>query len=70
MTDTSKKIETIEYRPTWESLVSSFVMLIENGDAKGRAWAIEEITRMAKAADIAVASHTEIAPEPEEDEAD
>ena len=47
--------ETINLTETWESLVPAFLALIENGNPKGRAWAIEEITRMAKAADIAVA---------------
>lgn len=41
--------------PTWESLIPAFVMLIENGDSKGRARAIEELNRLAKAGDHLVA---------------
>lgn len=43
----------IDVTPTWEGLVPAFLALIENGNAEGRATAVAELTRMAKAADKA-----------------
>lgn len=52
-----RRVETIDVTPTWLSLVSTFVALIEAGNAEGRRTAIEEMARCAKIADIHVASH-------------
>lgn len=50
------QIGTIDLTPTWEEILSTLLVLIENGDAKGRATARAELTRMAKLADLFVAS--------------
>jgi hypothetical protein len=47
----------IDVTPTWEQSVNIFVLLIENGDTKGRATAIAELKRMARIADAYVAEH-------------
>ena len=51
--------QTIDLTPTWESLIPTFVMLIENGDAKGRATAIDELKRVAAFADSVIAERKE-----------
>ena len=50
------KAQFIDLTPTWVGLVPLLVTLIENGDAQGRRTAIEEMTRMAAAADRLVES--------------
>lgn len=47
---------TINIKMTWQNTVPVLLALIENGDAKGRATALAELTRMAVAADMAVAA--------------
>ena len=44
-------MKRIDMTPTWEELVPTFVAMIENGDAKARAFAIGEITRAMRALD-------------------
>lgn len=41
----------IDMTPTWSAMLSTFRMLVENGDATGRATAWQEIGRMAALAD-------------------
>lgn len=53
---------TINIMPNWEGSVGMLVLLIEKGDAKGRATAIAELTKMGKLADLYVASQKK--PEP------
>lgn len=47
------KTETgkMQMTPKWEEMVPAFVAMIENGDAKARAFAIGEITRAMRALD-------------------
>lgn len=52
-------MRTIDITPTWEQSVNVFVLLIEAGDAKGRALAVEELRRMGRLADAYVAEHKE-----------
>jgi hypothetical protein len=47
------KPTVIDLTPTWASLVSSLVLLIERGTPEARAFAIEELKRMAERADKA-----------------
>lgn len=42
--------------PTWEAVLPIFVAAIENGSAKSRKAALEELTRMARLADSAKAA--------------
>lgn len=39
---------------TWEDHLLILLTIYESGDSKGRRYALEELRRMAKAADIAV----------------
>lgn len=48
-----RQVETIDCTPTWESLIPAFVAMIENGSGKSRAFAIEELTKLARHADAA-----------------
>lgn len=50
-------MEYIDITPTWEGILGTLLMLYENGDAKGRANAITELTKMAKLADEYVKLH-------------
>ena len=47
--------KTIDCAPTWAALVPAFVAMVENGSAASRAMAIEELTRLARFADSAIA---------------
>ena len=47
--------ETIDITPTWSGILPVLLLLLESGSAKGRADARDELARMAKLADIAVA---------------
>lgn len=49
------KGRTIDVTPSWESMIPVLVMLIENSNAKGRATAIDELTRLARFADSVIA---------------
>lgn len=48
--------KTINVTPTWQGLVPVFVALIENGAPEGRKFAVDELRRMARIADRAVAA--------------
>lgn len=45
----------IDMTPTWESLVSTLILLIQTGGREAQQVAKEELTRMAKAADAYIA---------------
>lgn len=49
-----KKYETIDMTPTWEGLLRWYLEIYENGDREGRKTALQELTRMAKIADLYV----------------
>lgn len=46
----------IDITPTWEGALPLYLMAYENGEGKGRAVALEELQRMAKLADLYLAS--------------
>jgi hypothetical protein len=46
--------ESIKVEMTWESTLPLLLLVLEDGDAKGRKFALEELQRMARAADVAV----------------
>ena len=48
--------ETVDATPTWEAVLPIYLMAYENGSNKGRGAALEELQRMAKLADLYVAS--------------
>ncbi len=50
------EIETVEMAPTWEGLLPIYLMSYENGKSSGRAASLAELQRMAKLADLYVAS--------------
>jgi len=50
------EVETIEETPTWQGLMPLYLMAYENGASDGRRAALEELQRMAKLADLYVAS--------------
>jgi 2-methylcitrate dehydratase PrpD len=45
----------IDLTPTWAGVLPALLAVIENGSESGRAAALSELRRMAKAADAAVA---------------
>jgi len=45
------KLQTIDMTPTWEGILPVLITLIENGNATGRATAVDELRKMAKLAD-------------------
>ena len=47
-------METIEIKQTWEGIVAALILILEDGDEQGKKIAREEITRMAKIADLAI----------------
>lgn len=49
-------VGTIDLTPTWEGILPTILVLLENGNAKGRADAKAELVRMAKLADAYNAS--------------
>lgn len=50
--DTEKKVvEYVDITPTWEGILPALLAIYVDGDSKGRAHAITELQRMAKAAD-------------------
>jgi hypothetical protein len=51
MTKEIPAVRTIDVTPTWRAIVPILLMGIENGNADGRKIAMEEIYRMADAAD-------------------
>lgn len=48
--------EGIDITPTWSGILPALLLLLESGSAKGRTAARDELARMAKLADIAVAN--------------
>lgn len=46
---------TIDLTPTWEQILPTLLMLLENGNAEGRKTARTELARMARIADEHVA---------------
>jgi len=49
-------MRTIDATPTWEGILPLYIQGIESGSFESRRAAIEELTRMARLADIAVAN--------------
>jgi hypothetical protein len=47
----------IPIKATWRGLLPALIMVLENGNATGRANAIAELKRMAEIADAYVAEH-------------
>lgn len=47
-------METIEIKHSWEQIVGVLLRVLEDGDENGKKMAREEITRMAKVADLAI----------------
>lgn len=62
----AKQVESIDMTPTWEGLLAALLAVYCDGNADGRKFALAELTRMAKAADSAVAKAAP-APRPEAD---
>ena len=52
--------ESIKVEMTWESTLPLLLLVLEDGDAKGRKFAREELQRMARAADVAAQTQAEI----------
>ena len=48
-------METIDVTPTWEQILPTLLLLLRNSNEKGKAEAVKELQRMARAADLAVA---------------
>jgi len=51
-----KQVGTIDMTPTWRAILPYLLLGVENGNAEGRKIAIEELQRMADAADAYNAS--------------
>lgn len=49
----ARPVEYVDLTPTWRETLTMLLALIENGDAKGRLTAVEELARMATLADVA-----------------
>ena len=58
-----RSVGTINLQPTWEAMTRIYIAILEDGDADGKATAREELTRMAKVADLYVAEHAPKEPE-------
>jgi hypothetical protein len=56
--DEKKLIGVIDLTPTWEAMIPLYVEILTNASvgSKARVMAIEELTRLAKIADIAIAA--------------
>ena len=48
-------MEYIDMTPTWQQILPTLLLLLRNGDAKGKEEAVKELKRMARVADLAVA---------------
>lgn len=57
--NTKTKIDTINLTPSWESILPTLLLLMQDGNAEGRKTAATELNRMAKLADLYVASHAQ-----------
>lgn len=57
MADTEKTgvVEYIDLTPTWEAILPTLLLVYTDATPQGRAGALEELTRMARAADAYVA---------------
>ena len=51
----TKRIEYVNVIPTWSGLLPTLLVLVTEGNPEGQKVAREELARMAKAADLAVA---------------
>lgn len=51
-----EKISFIDITPTWAATTIALILIIENGDEEGKAFAKEELLKMAKLADLYAAS--------------
>jgi hypothetical protein len=49
-------VETIDMTPNWEQSVYMLLVILENGDDKGKAMARNELLRLGRAMDQAIAS--------------
>lgn len=47
----SKTTQYIDVTPTWEQIVPALLEILKSGTGESKAFAVEEITRMAKLAD-------------------
>lgn len=52
----NKVKNSVDITPTWQGALPLYLMAYENGEGKGRAVALEELQRMAKLADLYLAS--------------
>jgi hypothetical protein len=52
-------MKTIDMTPTWQGLLPMLLALYTDSDAKGRAYALSELQRMAKICDLAVSESEE-----------
>lgn len=59
MTDTT--VKTIDITPTWASLLNALLLVYTEGNPTGRSNAIDELRRMAAAADLAVGYSKQVA---------
>lgn len=47
-----KQTQTIDVTPTWEGMLSYYLIVLEDGNKEGKAIAKKELANMAKAADL------------------
>lgn len=52
-------VETIEIKQTWSSSLPALIILLQDGNKEGKAFARQELARMAKIADLYVNEHPE-----------
>lgn len=50
-------MEIIDCTPTWEGILPTLLLVLRDGNAEGQKGAREELTRMAKLADLYVAAN-------------
>lgn len=55
-------METIDITPTWEAILPALIAVIRDGKPEGQALAIQELHRMAQAADLYNQNAKEITP--------
>ncbi len=56
----SKTIKTIKIELTWEGTLNALLLLVESGNAEGREYALGELRRMAKIADMTAVRDSEL----------
>lgn len=49
-------MESVDVTPTWEEITPTLLAILQNGQAEGRDFALKELLRMAKLADLYVES--------------